>query len=302
VDYLEDFEGLAEPAALSAAGWSLVTGTNNPTTVSAAFAINNNQNINKITVLNDLGSQFTSAHIFMEHDYWTGATGDFGNDPNNFGRGDALFWTSEPISQNGIAAININDAYVAVDYSNGTPTAGGPSFNFAFRLCSGQWYLYETSKLGLTTAAVTHALLSTDPMDNTFTFVPLIFEPGNSFNPDIRLIPNDSLTRELTTAELSCISAVGIYTYPYGDAVPARFDNYSITGFTAVPLPPRPGDLNCDGVVNSRDVSAFLLRLTDPAGYVGRHPFCDASNGDTDANGSVDVADAPGLAARLLQP
>lgn len=300
-DYHETFDGFPEPAALSMAGWSLVTGTNNPTTVSTDFTINNNQNVNKITALNDFGSQFTSGHVFLEHDYWTGAPGDNGNDPNNFGRGDALLWTTEPITQNGIAAINLNGAYVAIDYSNGSPTASGPSFQFAFRLCGGAWYVYETPKLGMTTAMVTHAMMSTDPLDNTFTFIPLIYEPSNSFNPDARLIPNDSLARELTTQELSCIDAVGIYVYPGGDALPARFDNYSITGFTVVPLPPRAGDLNCDGKVNGSDVNAFILKLIDAAGYDAQFPYCDSSNGDTNASGAVDVEDVPGLVTLLLQ-
>jgi len=233
--YTEAFEGLADPSAITAAGWSLVSGTNNPTTVSTAFAINNNENVVKITAVNDAGSQFTSAHLFVEKDFWTTSPPDNGVDPNNFGAGDALVYTTEPVTLFAASSININGALISVDYSNGDANNSGPAFYFAFRLQNGTWWVYETVKLGLTTSAVTHAALSTDPLDNTFTFLPLIFNPNNGFNPDVRLIPDDTFARELTTAELSAVTAVGLYLAPGIDASPARFDNYTITNYTLNP-------------------------------------------------------------------
>ena len=222
--YSETFESLPEPASLSSAGWSLVSGTNNPSTVSAAFSANDGENVVKVTAVNDLGSQFGSAHVFVEHDW-------IATEPNSFGRGDALLWTTEPVLQNGGSSINLLGALLLVDYSNGDANNGGPMFQFAFRLANGSWWLYESGNLGTTTANLVHRQMSTDPLDATFTFIPLIFEPNQNYNVDARLIPNDSLARELSEAELASVTAVGLYLFPSAECLPTRFDSFTITNF-----------------------------------------------------------------------
>ncbi len=52
-----------------------------------------------------------------------------------------------------------------------------------------------------------------------------------------------------------------------------------------------PGDLNCDGVVDFADINAFVLRLSDPAGYRQVYPNCPDGNGDLNGDGSVDLND-----------
>ena len=51
------------------------------------------------------------------------------------------------------------------------------------------------------------------------------------------------------------------------------------------------GDLNCDGVVNNFDIDAFVLALTDPAGYAKKFPNCDRLLADMNGDGVVDNFD-----------
>ncbi|MCG3128544.1 MAG: hypothetical protein CHACPFDD_03433 [Phycisphaerae bacterium] len=59
------------------------------------------------------------------------------------------------------------------------------------------------------------------------------------------------------------------------------------------------GDLNCDGSVNGFDVDAFVLALSDPAGYADAFPDCDASLADTNGDGSVNGFDVDGFVGLL---
>lgn len=69
--------------------------------------------------------------------------------------------------------------------------------------------------------------------------------------------------------------------------------------FHSVP-PALPGDLNCDGAVNTLDVSALVQRLIDPAGYTAAHPTCNPANADINADGSVDALDIRAFLALIL--
>ncbi len=59
------------------------------------------------------------------------------------------------------------------------------------------------------------------------------------------------------------------------------------------------GDLNCDGIVSVGDIGAFVLALTDPAGYAAQFPQCEPDNGDVNADGNVTVGDIGGFVALL---
>ncbi len=59
------------------------------------------------------------------------------------------------------------------------------------------------------------------------------------------------------------------------------------------------GDLNCDGVVSVGDINAFVLALTDPAGYETQFPDCDRLAADTNDDDTVSVADINGFVALL---
>jgi hypothetical protein len=51
------------------------------------------------------------------------------------------------------------------------------------------------------------------------------------------------------------------------------------------------GDMNCDGVVDFRDINAFVLAISDPVAYAARYPDCDIRNGDVNGDGAVDFRD-----------
>ena len=59
------------------------------------------------------------------------------------------------------------------------------------------------------------------------------------------------------------------------------------------------GDLNCDGAVSVGDIGAFVLALTDPAGYAAAFPECDIFNGDVNNDGAVTVSDIGPFVALL---
>ncbi len=59
------------------------------------------------------------------------------------------------------------------------------------------------------------------------------------------------------------------------------------------------GDVNCDGMVDFRDVDPFLLAIDDPAGYAAAFPECTIFNADTSGDGYVDFRDIPSF-LRLL--
>jgi hypothetical protein len=66
------------------------------------------------------------------------------------------------------------------------------------------------------------------------------------------------------------------------------------TGGIAVWTPPNtspPGDLNCDGTVNTLDISPFVLALTDPSTYEIEYPDCDRMLADVNGDGAVNSLD-----------
>ncbi len=72
------------------------------------------------------------------------------------------------------------------------------------------------------------------------------------------------------------------------------------THFVGTPCGGRPGDMNCDGLVNGLDIQTFELAMLAPATYAATYPDCNASNGDIDANGAVTSADAAPFVACVL--
>jgi len=66
-------------------------------------------------------------------------------------------------------------------------------------------------------------------------------------------------------------------------------------------LPPRlPGDLNCDGVKNGRDVDAFARALTDLSVYRDAHPTCNMLNGDMNGDWAVSQADVAAFVTAIM--
>ncbi|MEW6252622.1 MAG: hypothetical protein AB1716_18445, partial [Planctomycetota bacterium] len=56
-----------------------------------------------------------------------------------------------------------------------------------------------------------------------------------------------------------------------------------------------PGDVNCDELVDWRDVNPFVLALIDRAGYEQRYPDCIWWNADCNGDNYVDFNDISAL-------
>lgn len=70
------------------------------------------------------------------------------------------------------------------------------------------------------------------------------------------------------------------------------FELFVILGDPSLLLPHRKrGDLNCDGVINTFDISAFVLALTDPSGYLTAYPTCNRMLADCNLDGMVNAFD-----------
>ncbi|MBP7746696.1 MAG: hypothetical protein KA383_11250 [Phycisphaerae bacterium] len=52
-----------------------------------------------------------------------------------------------------------------------------------------------------------------------------------------------------------------------------------------------PGDLNCDGVVDFKDINPFILALTNPATWHAMYPGCNIANGDISGDGLFNFGD-----------
>ncbi len=77
------------------------------------------------------------------------------------------------------------------------------------------------------------------------------------------------------------------------------FPQGEVRGQLTEPPMQRMADMNCDGVVNGKDVEAFVLAVLSPADYSTRYHGCDTNNGDINGDGRIDDADVPDFAAAL---
>ena len=62
-----------------------------------------------------------------------------------------------------------------------------------------------------------------------------------------------------------------------------------------------PGDLNCDGRVDSGDINPLVMALCFPETYAARYPACHGENGDFNGDGTIGFEDINPFAALLHQ-
>ena len=109
--------------------------------------------------------------------------------------------------------------------------------------------------------------------------------------------------------------AVGFTTWGMEAAVPAEnglgaggldwtahFDEGAVLESITVSESRRPGDLNCDGVVDFADIDGFITALLSPASYGEKYPRCERVNGDLNADGAVTFFDIDPFVTALLAP
>ena len=302
VIYHETFEVQDSPSPLSAAGWSIVTGTDNPTVQSADFVEEDNLNVNKITVNDESGVGFTSSHVFLEHDI---------NEPIMAGQvfGETFVYTDEIVADNGGDPLDLNGSHVFVDHANGDGTHRGPGFQFALR-SGDNWFVAE--QMHNVTDAVQSVETVSLPISTATMFVPIQVSP-NEVNPDARILYQETLTRPLTAAELGNVTAAGILTYPQTDGLPARFDNFAITTSTMPPSTvagvldndddPNPAAAPLVAVLVDAPTNGSVVlnadgsfSYTPGASFIGRDQFTyQASNGVHSSNLATATIDVTGV-------
>jgi hypothetical protein len=112
--------------------------------------------------------------------------------------------------------------------------------------------------------------------------------------------------RDLLFATSNMDSPTGIYSFTIGEGgqliqhgaiVPTTGTSpRSIATWT----PPILGDMDYDGDLDVDDVPAFVLALTDPAGYAATYPWSKIQRGDMNGDGTVDGADIQLFADALV--
>lgn len=63
-----------------------------------------------------------------------------------------------------------------------------------------------------------------------------------------------------------------------------------------------PGDVNCDGRLDFRDINPFVLALTNPVAYAAAFPHCDVNHADCNGDGSVGFGDINAFVLLLSGP
>jgi len=139
-----------------------------------------------------------------------------------------------------------------------------------------------------------------------------MFDAYYSFSADggvtwteTRLTPNswdsfdDGLNRtDQFIGDYLGLSVAGNRVYPvYLDTSTGDTDTY-----TNVIVLEIQGDMNCDGLVDTGDITPFATALVDPVAYAGDFPNCNAAQADMDGDALVDGHDIESFVACLLDP
>jgi len=175
--------------------------------------------------------------------------------------------------------------FLAAGNSNGDYVVGGV-FNGA-----GAWV---DSNAGLVLNGTTMIARENDPVD---------LDNNGEFDDGyyIRTFRDDRLF--MTNDAVYCLVALRIEAdalCPLGSP-----DVDQGNAFIRIPLPATPpatGDVNCDGLVDGRDVAAFVVAVVDPAGYPTAYPGCNILNADTNNSGAANDGDIPSFLALLGVP
>lgn len=80
----------------------------------------------------------------------------------------------------------------------------------------------------------------------------------------------------------------------------ATVDAATSGSFTFTVVPGNLGDMNCDNVFNSADVSAFVMALVNPTLYSSTYPGCNPLRGDFFDDDILDGKDIKGFVTALL--
>jgi len=128
---------------------------------------------------------------------------------------------------------------------------------------------------------------------------------------ELQLVARKGGTLQVRPGDIRVITSVNLTTGSGGGnglgrglndrgevAFSATFSDGS-AGIFVASLGPR-GDLNCDGVVDSSDIAAFVLEIFDPAAFAVQFPLCNPLDADLNADGELDGRDIQPFVDLLL--
>ena len=150
--------------------------------------------------------------------------------------------------------------------------------------------------------AYPHADVNGDGIVNTadFTFIQINFTRSSATDccagPGDPNEPGSPITR-ISVTELN---AVGLGELAAGDLNGDGWLDELDMDLFAHSLP-RPGDMNCDGVVSFVDINPFVLALTGRAAYEAQFSQCRWLNADANGDGMVNFADINPFVALLAR-
>ncbi len=166
-------------------------------------------------------------------------------------------------------------------------------YRFTFTLPSG--FYDEGLELAVNADDMAVAFLNGQPISAAMTLADLGVDRVDGQNLPVLTWPTmDSWT--LTQPELLAAGENELVFAVMGDA-----STLEPTGleFRATAWFDLRGDLNCDAAVSFDDINAFVLALSNPAGYPVAYPACNLMNGDCNADGAVDFDDINDFVALL---
>lgn len=128
---------------------------------------------------------------------------------------------------------------------------------------------------------------------------PPTFIAHGTADTTVPIMQSTRLANALTTASVPFayhqVPGAGHGGFPNATQIAAQ--EFLIAGFTS---PKALGDLNCDGAVDLLDVEPFVLRLIDFTAHTASEPDCHTRNADFTADGLVNARDIPAFLDALL--
>ncbi len=106
---------------------------------------------------------------------------------------------------------------------------------------------------------------------------------------------DNALTAVGVPHQYTQVAGAGHGGFPASVEIAAQ--EFILSGFTSEKL---PGDMNCDNLVDSDDITLFVQRMTSPAAYLFVNPLCHPRNGDINTDGVVNGRDIAGFVDLLL--
>ncbi len=222
-------------------------------------------------VYHDTGSGWTRVWSVTQSGYWFGYGIALSAD------GSIVFNASNTYSNWLTTTYRVIDIANQVQLATTTVTGSGQVQDTAQRAqASSNGQLFSIISWG--TQDVIHP--QTQVFNRALHTVASLTSPGSPFGLDMT-----------TTGEYLVVGAKHVHANAFGNGG----DAYGLQVY-------KPGDLNCDGVVNFLDINPFVLALTDPAGYAAAFPNCTINAGDVNGDGAVDFLDINPFVALLGGP